>query len=1535
MATNPALWTSTAQTEMYRFFAVAFNAAPGTTYMDQLYDAVTSGMSTEQIVEVFTSKSQFTNVYPRFMSNKDFATKLVNNVVGSSATDAAKATAVADIEAALASGYSRGKVVYQIFTNLANKTADDATWAGTAKQMANQVAVSKYYTETLLQGGENLATLQKVIAGVTKDTAVGTTAALQSIIDTAVPTPGQTFTLTTGLDNITGGTGPDTINGVATTYQDSDIIDGGAGTDTLYVSVAAGITPTRLTNVEVISVNSTGVGTVNLNAVSGLQTLGLLNSGGAMTVSNHAATTGLAITNDGGFGTTVTTKGTGLTGSSDVLSLALNGATGAIAVASASPSVDDYETVSITTSGNSSTLPSLNVGDSGAANTFSTLNITGSAALTVTAALGTSVKTVDASTASGAVSVTVGITTGATLKGGSGNDSLTGGTGNDVITGGEGADTLAMGGTGNDSLDGGAGNDSINATGADGNDTIMRGDGSDTLTLTAGLTYTKATSTSPVVNAAANVTGFETLSLSGTQDMTGLAVGNTFSTLSVPTLSTATVTEAPATLNKFSFSGATGAASVTLATAADTSADAAAVTLGSASGQSASVVSSLTLGGYDTLSIATTGANGNGITSLVGTKLSSIAVTGSKTLTALGLASTTVGVKSIDASGYTGSTLSGITGSSGTTAVGFNFVPGTGSTTYGVTGGAGADTLTGGTGNDTLNGSDGNDILVGGGGNLDDLTGGAGADTLTGGTGNDTLLDGSGNDIVSGLAGNDTITLGSGADSIDAGAGNDTITGSTNVDSTDTIAGGDGTDSLTAIFSSVGQTPTVTGVESVAVSFGASTFLSMSKVDATTTAITVDSASAAAVSPTVKDIATGVTVTLSDDLVTGTATDLGAVTLDTAASATLKVALAGNTNASTTVASTLAGLTITDAATVSITSSGGSTSNVIDNSIGGNLTLDATDTTGTLSITTGSGSGFTLGSGNDIASTTKLTGLSLTAATYGDITIDDMADATALQTISYTASGTSAAISIDALGGAVGAATNSAALTSVTVSASGGATIGYGAISASASNLDSVSITGTGTGTIVTPAGALTTGNGAVNSLTMTASDRATVTMAAGDLTVGTGLLSAVTASATGRGSLNLVGFVSNSQATGVAGAWSFSTSDRGTMTFDATSSITTDGNITSLGVTVGSDSTLTSDGGTISSAATITSATVTVASDATTSGTGLTLGESTSTHTATSVILAEAAANGLDLNLAGTTFTALTVTLDGSANITAGTVDLDANGTARVANSLRFGFDSNNEAITVLKAAVTGADSTTIAPTITRLNLDVSTSTGTNTLDVSLASAAYVLGGTGNDTITGTGGADTVSGGSGNDAFTLGGGADSVNGGTGNDSITGGAGADTLTGSSGADRFTFAASESNVTSSTSTDGVDRITDFTGGTDILQLPVATAGTLNTGSGSADLSVNAANVASTGTTITTLLANLQTAATAQQTASAGLWAQAGDTMLVKITGASLAGTDVIYVVQNAGTDSNVTDADLIIALVGTSTQAATVATVIGP
>lgn len=69
--------------DLYRFFAIAFGAAPGLTYMDQLLEAVNAGMSIKDIVNVFTTKTKFTDTYATTLTNQEFARKLVDNVVGS------------------------------------------------------------------------------------------------------------------------------------------------------------------------------------------------------------------------------------------------------------------------------------------------------------------------------------------------------------------------------------------------------------------------------------------------------------------------------------------------------------------------------------------------------------------------------------------------------------------------------------------------------------------------------------------------------------------------------------------------------------------------------------------------------------------------------------------------------------------------------------------------------------------------------------------------------------------------------------------------------------------------------------------------------------------------------------------------------------------------------------------------------------------------------------------------------------------------------------------------------------------------------------------------------------------------------------------------------------------------------------------------------------------------------------------------------------------------------------------------------------
>jgi methionine-rich copper-binding protein CopC len=175
------------QDGLYHFFVVAFAAAPGATYMGQLADAVNFGLPLQQIVEIFTTKPQFTGVYPTSMSNRELATQLVNNIVKTRASEATRQSAVDDIDAALGIGWSRGKMLYTVFGNLASKPLTDPVWGGTAQQFQNQLAVARYFTEEIGVATENLATLRGVIGNVTPDTDVSTVDKIVQIIGSVPP----------------------------------------------------------------------------------------------------------------------------------------------------------------------------------------------------------------------------------------------------------------------------------------------------------------------------------------------------------------------------------------------------------------------------------------------------------------------------------------------------------------------------------------------------------------------------------------------------------------------------------------------------------------------------------------------------------------------------------------------------------------------------------------------------------------------------------------------------------------------------------------------------------------------------------------------------------------------------------------------------------------------------------------------------------------------------------------------------------------------------------------------------------------------------------------------------------------------------------------------------------------------------------------------------------------------------------------------------------------------------------------------------
>lgn len=182
------LFTDVRKTEMYQFFVVAFSAAPGTIYFAQLRDAVQAGLSTREIVNIFTTKQQFTSVYSQLLSSTEFATSLVNNVIKSSASDSAKANAISDIVEALAFGLSRGDVIFNVFGNLAAISDPANPYAEVTRQFDKQITVSRYFTETLLGSSQDVATLHNVIKNVTNASDVSSVSLIEGLITSGTGT---------------------------------------------------------------------------------------------------------------------------------------------------------------------------------------------------------------------------------------------------------------------------------------------------------------------------------------------------------------------------------------------------------------------------------------------------------------------------------------------------------------------------------------------------------------------------------------------------------------------------------------------------------------------------------------------------------------------------------------------------------------------------------------------------------------------------------------------------------------------------------------------------------------------------------------------------------------------------------------------------------------------------------------------------------------------------------------------------------------------------------------------------------------------------------------------------------------------------------------------------------------------------------------------------------------------------------------------------------------------------------------------------
>ena len=189
--------------------AISTNGAIITRVTSALYGEYLSNASYDEVISTAPATLAATFLSNDFAGKTDMqiATTMLTNLGLTSITGLDNWLS-AQLTAAGSTAAAKGAKIVSIMNDYANLTAD-ATYGTYATAFNAKVAAGLVKSQTAGNAGGSYATADAV-----------------SITDT-------TTALSTGLDNVLGGAGNVTINGVSTTFQTGDIIDGGAGTDTM------------------------------------------------------------------------------------------------------------------------------------------------------------------------------------------------------------------------------------------------------------------------------------------------------------------------------------------------------------------------------------------------------------------------------------------------------------------------------------------------------------------------------------------------------------------------------------------------------------------------------------------------------------------------------------------------------------------------------------------------------------------------------------------------------------------------------------------------------------------------------------------------------------------------------------------------------------------------------------------------------------------------------------------------------------------------------------------------------------------------------------------------------------------------------------------------------------------------------------------------------------------------------------------------------------------------------------------------------
>jgi len=782
-------------------------------------------------------------------------------------------------------------------------------------------------------------------------------AAAEAAADDDAAAPAATVTaLTTNIDNVTAADSGDVISsgitGTVQHLQSMDIINMGAGNDTLNAIITTSVVP-QITDVETLNFSATTGSTIDLAASSGYTQVNNTGSTAALVVNNIALGTPVAIANGSAGGTFGFAA---VTGTSDAATMGVTNITGGTYV------MAGIENVTLDSTGAvANTIGTLTIAQG------TTLNITGTQSLTITAAQ-TVPTTINAENSSGAVIMTSSATAATTYTGSSSIDTLT--VGANAIT-----ETVNLG----------AGNDKVTfSANLAVTDVLDGGDGTDTLVGTmANMDLLDASGTANM-----NVSNFEKIEMS--DDLAGtLAVANVQAGLTDVIMAsggTGTITMPAGAMTLNLGDPLTGALTVNDTGTATTDS----LTIASSSANSEDLFNgnNLTIGGIETVNLST----------------STLVATQTQLVDVITITPDTGGTATINITGTGKYDSGGVITADVINASGMTAQTATGALTFDMNTFA-AEALT----SLTITGSDGADLILGDTNEASTLSGGAGNDAITGGSANDTIDGGAGDDTITlGGAGIDSVSGGAGNDTIVWAAEFYTTAADT-----DSLDGGEGTDTLSLTSAGVAlidaysvsvanaMNAAVSNMEALTISnqFNTGVDLDMARLDGINTVTLADGISG---NESLIGMTSGATVTANADnaadsdiltinlanmagtsdvvnynMVQAATDDYGVVAIGSAAAtavetinisateatanATVRVATLGMT-----ITTSSSGTTLNVSGTESVTLDTAINANTINSTLSGTALLNMSDATGSnlaQTITTGAGADILVGGG--------------------------------------------------------------------------------------------------------------------------------------------------------------------------------------------------------------------------------------------------------------------------------------------------------------------------------------------------------------------------------------------------------------------------------------------------------------------------------------------------------------------------------------------------------------------------------------------